>query len=114
MAPRRSCGVAALRAMMPAYVVALIHSISDAETYRRYVGQVEATLTPFGGRFIARKPEPELLEGEAAPARAVILEFPSEKDARAWHDSPSYQPIMRLRQSASKGNIILLPGYGAP
>lgn len=99
---------------MPAYVVALIHAISDAETYKRYVGQVEATLAPFGGRFIARKPDPELLEGGSAPSRSVILEFPSEAQARAWHDSPSYQPVMRMRQSASTGTLLLLPGYGAP
>lgn len=96
---------------MPAYVVALIHSISDAETYKRYVAQVEATLQPFGGRFLARKPEPVPLEGGPAPSRAVILSFPDEAAARAWHASPAYQPVMRLRQSASSGTLLLLPGY---
>lgn len=99
---------------MPAYVVALIESISDPETYKRYVQQVEATLKPFGGRFIARKPEPEALEGGPAPSRAVILEFPDEAKARAWHASPPYQPVMKLRQSASKGTLLLLPGYVPP
>lgn len=56
---------------MPAYVLALIRSISDPDTYKRYVAQVEATLAPFGGRFLARKPDPEPLEGadvRAAPS----------------------------------------------
>ncbi len=96
---------------MPAYVVALIQSISDPETYKQYVGQVEATLAPFGGRFLARRPGPETLEGGPAPSRAIILEFPSEEKARAWHASPAYQPVMRLRQSASQGTLLLLPGY---
>lgn len=99
-------------AAMPAYVVALIESIHDAETYKSYVAQVAPTLAPFGGRFIARKPEPELLEGSGAPSRAVVLEFPDEARARAWHASAPYQPVMRLRQSASKGKLLLLPGYG--
>lgn len=99
---------------MPAFVVALIQSISDAETYKRYVAQVEATLQPFGGRFLARKPDPEALEGSGAPSRAVILGFPSEAKAREWHASPGYQPVMRMRQSASKGLLLLLPAYGAP
>lgn len=98
---------------MPAYVIALIQTIADPDTYKRYVAQVEATLAPFGGRFIARKPEPDALEGGSAPARAVIMEFPSEEQARAWHASPGYKPVMELRQSASKGTLLLLPGYGS-
>lgn len=95
---------------MPAYVVALIRSIHDKETYARYVGQVEATLTPFGGRFLARKPDPEALEGASGtPSRAIIMQFPDENAARAWHASPAYQPVMRLRRSASDGTLLLLP-----
>lgn len=96
---------------MPAYVVALIQSISDAETYKRYVAQVQPTLEAFGGRFIARVPGPHALEGGPAPNRAVILEFPGEPEARAWHASAPYKPVMELRQSASKGMLLLLPGY---
>lgn len=101
---------------MPAYVVALIQSISDPETYKAYVAQVEATLGPFGGRFLARKPDPERLEGTFAPARAIVLQFPDEARVRAWHASPAYQPVLKLRQSASAGTLLLLPGYdaGAP
>lgn len=98
---------------MPAYVVALIQRITEPEAYKAYVAQVEPTLAAFGGRFIARKPEPELLEGPHAPSRAIILEFPDEAAARAWHASPPYQPVMKLRQSASHGMLLLLPGYGA-
>lgn len=100
---------------MPAFVVALIEAITDPEAYARYVAQVEATLQPFGGRFLARKPDPAVLEGTLRPARAIVLEFPSEDAARAWHASPAYQPVMRLRQSASRGTLLLLPGYaGGP
>lgn len=96
---------------MPAYVIALIHQIHDAETYKQYVAKVEDTLKPFGGRFLARKPDPELLEGPHGPSRAIIMEFPDEEQARAWHASPGYQPVMRMRQSASRGMLLLLPGY---
>lgn len=96
---------------MPAFVVALIQTISDPETYKQYVARVEATLAPFGGRFLARVPGPELLEGGPAPSRAIILEFPSVEKARAWHASPAYQPVLAMRQSASQGTLLLLPGY---
>lgn len=96
---------------MPAYVVALIERIHDPETYKRYVAQVEATLAPFGGRFLARKPDPEVLEGGPAPLRAVVYEFPDEARARAWHASEAYAPVMELRQGASKGTLLLLPAH---
>lgn len=96
---------------MPAYVLALIQDIHDAETYKSYVGQVEPTLAPFGGRFLARVPGPHALEGGPAPTRAIVLEFPSEEHARQWHASPPYQPVMKLRQGASRGTLLLLPAY---
>ena len=98
-------------ATMPAYVVALIETITDAERYKTYVGQVEATLGAFGGRFLARRPDPEALEGAFRPSRAVVLEFPDEAAARAWHASAPYVPVRTLRQSASKGTLLLLPGH---
>lgn len=95
---------------MPAYVIALV-DVTDPETYKEYVAGVKATLPPHGGRFIARAPGPELLEGGPAPSRAVILEFPSLDAARAWHASDAYAPLLKKRQSASKGTLLLLPGY---
>lgn len=99
---------------MPAYVVASIARIHDQEAYQRYVAQVEATLAPHGGRFVARAPRPVVLEGGPAPARAVVIAFPDERAARAWYDSESYGPLAALRQSASEGVLLLLPGYQKP
>lgn len=95
---------------MPAYVVALV-DIKDPDTYREYIARVPPTVAAHGGRFIARAPGPELLEGGPAPGRAVILEFPTLEAARRWHASPEYAPLLKLRQSASRGTLLLLPGY---
>lgn len=96
---------------MPAYVVAIIRSIHDSEAYQRYVAQVEATLRPYAGRFLVRKPSPEVLEGGPPPSRAIVLEFPSLEQARAWHASAAYQPVAELRRSASDAMLLLLPAY---
>jgi uncharacterized protein (DUF1330 family) len=95
---------------MPAYVVALV-DVTDPEGYKAYVAGVTATLKAHGGRFVARAPGPELLEGGPAPSRAVILEFPSLDAARRWHASPEYRPLLELRQRNSTGTLLLLPGY---
>lgn len=95
---------------MPAYVVALV-DITDPEGYQEYVRGVPATVAAYGGRFVARAPGPELLEGGPAPGRAVVLEFPSLEHARRWHASSEYAPLLALRQRCSRGILLLLPGY---
>jgi uncharacterized protein (DUF1330 family) len=71
---------------------------------------VPATLVPFGGRFVVRGGQTEVLEGEWRPARLVLLEFPSVERARAWWNSPEYAEARALRQATSIGTLIILEG----
>jgi uncharacterized protein (DUF1330 family) len=71
---------------------------------------VPATLVPFGGRFVVRGGQTEVLEGEWRPARLVLLEFPSVERARAWWNSPEYAEARALRQATSTGTLIILEG----
>ena len=94
---------------MSAFVIANI-TIVDPVRYEDYKRLVPGTLVPFGGRFIARGGEPEVLEGDWRPTRLVLLEFPSVERARAWWNSPEYAEARALRQATSKGTLIILPG----
>lgn len=96
---------------MPAYVIALV-DVTDPDGYKQYVAGVPPTIAAYGGRFVARAPGPELLEGGPAPGRAVVLEFPTMDAARAWHASKEYEPLKELRQQNSTGTLLLVPGYG--
>ena len=49
-------------------------------------------------------------EGGWTPKRIVVLEFPSMAQAQKWYDSPEYAPLIKLRQKASKGKLILVEG----
>ena len=94
---------------MPAYVIANI-TITDPVRYEDYKHMVPPTLVPFGGRFIVRGGETEVLEGAWRPSRLVLLEFPSVERARAWWSSPEYAEARALRQATSTGTLIILPG----
>lgn len=96
---------------MPAYVVAVLSEITDPQSYKEYTSGVLATVTAHGGRFMARAPSPELMEGGPAPSRAVVAEFPTMEDARRWYASEEYAPLKEKRQRASEGMLLLLPGY---
>ncbi|MAF95781.1 MAG: D-fructose-6-phosphate amidotransferase [Rhodospirillaceae bacterium] len=94
---------------MAAYIVVQLE-ITDPETFETYRAQVPATLEQYGGEFIVRGGDREVLEGEWPWPRMVILKFPARKAAKAWHASAEYQGPKALRQAASKGNMIVVDG----
>src|SRR5687767_6077420 len=94
---------------MAAYVIGEIE-VTDPAAYEDYRKQVMAVVTKYGGRFIVRGGRVETLEGGWAPKRFVALEFPSMEQAQKFYRSPEYAPLIRLRQKASRGKLILVEG----
>ena len=94
---------------MPAYFVAEIE-VTNPEGYEPYRARAGASIAQYGGRFLVRGGKAELLEGAGAPKRLVIVEFPSFEQAKKWHASPEYAPLIKLRQKASKGRLGLVEG----
>ena len=94
---------------MPGYVVAEVE-VTDPAAYEEYRKLVPATVQKYGGRFLTRGGKTETKEGGWAPARFVILEFPSLEQARKWYESPEYAPALAIRKRASKSKLILAEG----
>jgi uncharacterized protein (DUF1330 family) len=95
---------------MPAYIVALVR-IDDTQTYDQYRASVPEIVARYGGVFRIRGSEPEVLEGDWDVPRLVVLEFPDKGAARRFYDSPEYQEIVGLRQSASEGRLAIFEGH---
>ena len=94
---------------MSAYVIAEI-DVVDPAAYEDYRRQVLAVVTKYGGKFIVRGGKIEPKEGGWTPKRIVVVEFPSLAQAQKFYDSPEYAPLIKLRQKASKGKLILVEG----
>ncbi len=94
---------------MAAYVIGEIE-VTDPAVYDEYRKQVLATIEKYQGRFKVRGGKVEPLEGGWSPKRVVLVEFPSFEQASAWYRSPEYAPLIRLRQRASRGKLILVEG----
>ncbi len=94
---------------MSAYLVAQIQ-IENPEVYQQYADGFRPTILPYEGEILAVDNEGDVLEGEWALPRTVILKFPSMQQAKAWYNSPGYQELVKLRHRASKGNVILVRG----
>ena len=94
---------------MAAYVIADIE-ITDPGAYEEYRAKVPATITQYGGKYVARGGKTEPLEGGWTPKRIALLEFPSLEQARKWYRSPEYAPLIKIRQKASRGRVIIVEG----
>lgn len=94
---------------MPAYIIAEIE-VTDAAAYEDYKHAVAESLEDYGGHYIVRGGEAELLEGEAPPARLVVIAFPDMLRLRAWYESETYAEVRRIRQASAKSRVIAVEG----
>ena len=94
---------------MTAFVIVEIE-VRDPEIYENYKSLVPASVEAYGGRFIARGGATESLEGDWAPERIVVLEFPSLERARQWWASPEYSDAKAIRMRAARTRMIATEG----
>ncbi|MGC4880517.1 DUF1330 domain-containing protein [Micromonospora sp. DT43] len=71
-----------------------------------YLEQVEATVRPYGGKWLAQG-DVDVVEG-AWPGSVVLMEFPTRADAENWYNSPEYRAILPLRTNNAVSDIILV------
>jgi uncharacterized protein (DUF1330 family) len=94
---------------MPAYFVLDI-DVHDRAGMREYLERVPGTLTKYGGRYLVRGGQFEVVEGDWQPSRVVMLEFPSMEQAKRWYDWEEYQEMKTARLKAARTNIVLVEG----
>jgi uncharacterized protein (DUF1330 family) len=97
---------------MPAYAVAHMRHVTMGQPIVEYLQRIDATLTPFGGRFIVHGGEAEVLEG-SWPGHLIVIEFPDRGRADAWYNSDAYQEIVALRTDNSRSDVILADGVSS-
>ena len=97
---------------MTAYAIAHLRQVDFGPAIVEYLRRIDATLEPFGGRFVVHGATVEVLEGQW-PGDIVVIAFPDLATARAWYASPAYQAILALRTDHSRGEVILVHGCDA-
>lgn len=94
---------------MAVYVIASVE-VLDAAGYEEYRTQVPASIAAHGGRYLVRGGATEVLEGDWAPARCVILEFPDMARFRDWWSSPEYAALRPIRERTARSQIVVTQG----
>jgi uncharacterized protein (DUF1330 family) len=98
---------------MPAYVI-VETDVSDPERYEHYKTAASAAVTAYGGRYLVRGGEQDVLEGDWRPSRLVVLEFADLAAARRWYDSEQYRQARELRAGAARLNLVAVQGVDEP
>ncbi|MBL4756315.1 MAG: DUF1330 domain-containing protein [Rhizobiales bacterium] len=83
----------------------------DSSWREAYGPPTGALLKKHGGKVLAASREAERIEGDGkAPTVTVLIEFPDEAAAKAWHSDPEYQPLIALRNTGSKAEALMFKG----
>ncbi len=92
-----------------AYLVGQI-DVSNPTQYAEYAKFTPAIIEKVGGRFLARGGRNITVEGRQAPARVVVLEFPSYDTALEFYNSAEYQKVKKIREGAATVQFVIVEG----
>ncbi len=94
----------------PAYVVVDAKS-RNPELLAEYRRLATMAVEQFGGRYLLRGGDYEVLEGGWRPSRLVVVEFASLDVARSFYDSPEYVAARKAREGVSDFDMLLAEAF---
>jgi uncharacterized protein (DUF1330 family) len=94
---------------MTAYAIANLTSVRMGPDIVRYLEEIDATLEPFGGRFLVHGDPADQKDGDFT-GDVIVVEFPDRARAEAWYESAAYQAILPLRTNNSEGWAVIVDG----
>ena len=97
---------------MSAYVVFVRDRITDPEEFGKYEAAAPAASVGRPVTPLAFYGTVDTLEGPPVDG-AVILEYPSMEQARAFYDSTLYQEALQHRLKGAEYRVFIVEGIGA-
>jgi uncharacterized protein (DUF1330 family) len=91
------------------YAIAHLREVRMGPDITTYLEKIDATLEPYGGRFIVHGGPAQVVEGPWSGA-LIVIEFPDRESAAAWYASDAYQEILPLRVRNADGWAVLVDG----
>ncbi|WP_321842473.1 DUF1330 domain-containing protein [Paraburkholderia bannensis] len=98
---------------MTTYAIGHLHEVELCADIVEYLETIDATLAPYGGRFILHGGPVESLEGRFC-GDLIVIEFDSREKAHAWYRSPAYQAILPLRTRHARGDVFIVDQVAQP
>ncbi len=95
--------------MPSAYLIANV-DVHDPVQYEEYKKLSTLAMKASGAEVCIRGGQVEVMEGNWAPSRVVMLKFPSMDAARAFYNSPEYAAAIQARQDIADMRMIIVEG----
>jgi len=92
-----------------AYIIANVE-VTNPTQYEEYKKWSTAAMQAHGAEVCVRGGKVEVLEGDWAPQRIVILKFPSVEAAKQLNNSPEYGKARESRQGAAIMRMVVVEG----
>jgi len=93
-----------------AYVLVDV-KITNVENYEKYKSLAKPLLEKFGGEYLTRGGQMEVVLDELwSPTRMVLVKFPSLGKVKEWLNSPEYEKVSKIRLENSVGTFVVLEG----
>jgi len=93
---------------MATYAVVQV-DVKDAEAYAKYAELAGPAVVKYGGEFLARGGQVEVMEG-TTKARCVIIRFADMQTAKAFYHGPEYQEALSFALPASERDYKFVEG----
>jgi uncharacterized protein (DUF1330 family) len=85
--------------------------VTDQSWVPHYIKNVTEMVERHGGKYLARTPKIEKIEGERRlMPMCVILEWPSKEAAVSFYESEEYRPYRQNRIAGAKNEFLLVAG----
>ena len=94
--------------MPKGYLIANI-SVHDNEGFEEFKKISGPVISEYGGKVLVRNPNPEIREGKEFDI-SIVLEFENIESARQFYESEKYTLARKVREKASKTDLILVEG----
>ena len=98
---------------MTVYLISDVGAVAaeDQSAWEAYLALAPATIRQYGGRYLARGGNVDVIEGNWSPHALVVAEFPDRDAVTRWYASPEYAEALKIR-AASKlhRNMICVEG----
>jgi len=92
-----------------AYVIFDVE-IRDMARFQDFMKGVKPALEAVGARYLARGGAHKVYEGEWAPRRIVLIEFPSVAAWETFYYGETYQGLKAIRDECSSARLVSVQG----
>ena len=96
--------------MKPVYLVVDV-KIDDVGAYGKYKEKVKPLIESYGGEYLSRGGEINVLENELwEPTRMVLVKFPDKESAMNWYNCDEYQALKKIRINNATSTSLIIEG----